>query len=226
MFRSLFLTLTLLLSAPAWSAALELPVKPGALNRITFNAPFSTLVMSPNAPLSSQPTNVGDNRTIIMEVAEGAQSSFQLFAQLSNGEVVELLLTPDVDALPLSWSQRGGDIPMTKQQKAASIPFQRPGDAAIERIFYEAALGNTPDGFVPVKPPVSGQVGDLFARYVAAFKSDAYALLVMTLHSDQLRWISEPDLYIDGVKAVMIDGDRVGVNDAPLAYILMTGDLR
>ena len=46
-------------------------------------------------------------------------------------------------------------------------------------------------------------------------------IYVMRLRSDHPSPILPQDLYVQGVKAVYIDGDAVGPNLAPMAVVLM-----
>lgn len=210
-------------SALAFAAPVDLKVKPGALNRITFAAPFEAIVVSPNSPLAAEPSAIGGEQTIVMHVVENATKPFQIIATLIDGSIIELMLTPDAGAKPLSWTQdRGFEAPPA--DSPARVPIQRPQDDWIKEVFYEVVQGRKPNGFSRINPPAGGQVGTLTANYVAAFRNQNYLLLVMTLHSNIVQWIAPQDLYAPGVKAVVIDGDRVGGVDAPVAYVLMTAE--
>ena len=112
----------------------------------------------------------------------------------------------------------------TAPDSPARVPIQRPEDKWIQDIFYNIVQGQRPRGFSRIEPPSGGQIGSMSAHYIAAFRNQNYVLLVLSLHSQNPQWIVPQDLYAPGVKAVLIDGDKVGGPDAPVAYVLMTAE--
>lgn len=201
----------------------RLTLRPGALNRISFEVPFVDIVMSPDVPLASQPTKLRNNQTVILELDPKARGDYQAIAQLSDGSLVELILRADPDAPPLSWTQPAS-APFGDSDPHNRAPIQRREDDWLKKLFYSLVMGEQPEDFVQVDPPAGGQVGTLRADYVAAFRNEDYVVLVARLYSKTASWIAEQDLYTDGVKAVLLDGQRVGEAVPPTAYILMTAE--
>lgn len=201
----------------------RLVLRPGALNRISFEVPFVDIVMSPDVPLASQPTKLRNNQTVILELTPDARGDYQAIAQLSDGSLVELILRADPGAPPLSWTQPPTS-PFGVEDPASREPIQRREDAWFKKLFYSLVMGEQPEDFIQVEPPAGGQVGYLRADYVAAFRNEDYVVLVARLYSKHPAWIAEQDLYVDGVKAVLLDGQRVGDSEPPTAYIVMAAE--
>lgn len=195
----------------------ELVVGGPGYNRLTFGSPYVDIVLPPDAPLMDEPTKLRDKKTILFEIFRDAQDPFMLVAYLLNGDIVTLNLIPKAGAPAASWSNEERLSP----PESAFKPIQRPEDAWLEKTFRALVTGRSPDGFTRVKPPPPGRVGPLQANYITAFKNQSYIILVAELHSQVRAMIQPQDLYAPGVKAVSIDGDRVGGQDTPLAYILM-----
>ncbi len=188
-------------------------------NRFTFGSPFVNIILPPDAPILGSPVKLADKQTIMFEIYSDAREPFQMIAYLLNGDIVTLNLTPNPDAPTATW--RGHSF--AKAPPEARVPIQRPEDAWLKTTFEAIVVGKIPEGFVRVKPPKSGRAGPMKAQYLAAFKNESYILLVARLMSHKPAMIQPQDLYVPGVKAVVIDGDRVGGPDAPVAYILMAG---
>lgn len=201
----------------------RLTLRPGALNRISFEVPFVDIVMSPDVPLASQPTKLRNNQTVILELDPKARGDYQAIAQLSDGSLVELILRADPDAPPLSWTQPS-TTPFGLSDEASRIPIQRREDDWFKKLFYSLVMGEQPEDFIQVEPPAGGQVGTVRADYVAAFRNEDYVVLVARLYSRTPGWIAEQDLYSEGVKAVLLDGQRVGEDVPPTAYIVMAAE--
>lgn len=201
----------------------RLTLRPGALNRISFEVPFVDIVMSPDVPLASQPTKLRNNQTVILELDPKARGDYQAIAQLSDGSLVELILRADPDAPPLSWTQPSS-APFGEADAANRAPIQRREDDWFKKLFYSLVTGEQPEDFIQVEPPAGGQVGTLRADYVAAFRNEDYVVLVARLYSKTPSWIAEQDLYSEGVKAVLLDGQRVGEEVPPTAYIVMSAE--
>lgn len=201
----------------------RLTLRPGALNRISFEVPFVDIVMSPDVPLASEPTKLRNNQTVILELDPKARGDYQAIAQLSDGSLVELILRADPNAPPLSWTQPS-TAPFGVENPANRAPIQRREDDWFKALFYSLVMGEQPEDFIQVPPPAGGQVGTFRAEFVAAFRNEDYVVLVARLYSKSPQWIAEQDLYSQGVKAVLLDGQRVGEDVPPTAYIVMAAE--
>lgn len=201
----------------------RLVLRPGALNRITFEVPFVDIVMSPDVPLASQPTKLSNNQTVILELEPKAQGDYQAIAQLADGSLVELILRAEKNAPPLSWTQPPS-APYGVPNPENRQPIQRREDGWFKELFYQLVQGHPPEDFQQVPPPAGGQLGNLRAKYVAAFRNEDYVVLVAQVFSKSPGWITEQDFYTDGVKAVLLDGQRVGEATPPVVYIVMAAE--
>lgn len=190
----------------------------GGFNSFTFSVPVETLVFPPMTPIKGKTLDINGKQTMLVQFEPTMKEPAQMVVSLTNGSVISFTLVPDAGASPVIWKQA-----TFANTNEARVPIQRPEDVWLKDTFYSLVEGRMPDGFSRIRPPDVGSMGDLTADYIAAFRNDNYVLLVARLNSNKLQWISPQDLYVPGVKAVLIDGDRVGVKDAPIAYILIAG---
>ncbi|QHS09118.1 hypothetical protein [Sinimarinibacterium sp. NLF-5-8] len=102
------------------------------------------------------------------------------------------------------------------------VPHARAYDVWIRDVFLDLIEERTPENFVQVPAPRDSHVGALTARYQAAYKAEGYTVLVMTLDATHPQRINPQDLYAPGIKAVLIDGDRVGGGQQPKTYVLLS----
>ena len=224
------LTLCLFVGFNAAAQSLEeVNVSIGGHNSFTFKEQVREVVLTGNAPIKAKdrrPTVIAGNHSVLIEIDQRTfysqswnQQPLVMVVSLESGEVRTFKLYPAPDHEVALWKDNGFD-----KGNAYRTPIQRPEDAWLQESFMAAVQGKIPPGFSVVQTPSAGVMGELEAKYIAAFKNDAYVLLVASLHSSKLAWITPQDLYVPGVKAVLIDGDRVGVKDAPVAYVLIAGE--
>lgn len=218
MIRVLLVLLACCIARPSFAADETVNVGFGGFNSFTFEVPFETVVFPPRAPIKGEVIRMNSDRTVLVEFDSAATDPIQMVVSLANEQVLTFQLMPSSGSRPVTWKQQafaGADTFRT--------PIQRPEDKWLQDVFYTVVQGQTPDGFTRIPPPSAGTMGELTAQYIAAFRNEAYVLLVAKLQSSVLKWIAPQDLYVPGVKAVLVDGDRVGVKDAPIAYVLIAG---
>lgn len=182
-------------------------------NRFTFDSPFKSVVLPPEAPVASKPVSLGGNTTLLVEFKPGITEPIQMVVQMADGDVLDLTLQPGADQ-GANWEQPAG--PDGEQA------VQRPEDKMLIRIF-KAALANpdkAPSGFSRITTPEPGEIDGLTADYVAAYQSEVHKLFVMRLRAEQPSPILPQDIYVRGVQAAYIGGDAVGPDLAPLAVVL------
>lgn len=197
-------------------------MKSGALNRLTFEHPFSEMVLSPDFPVATSKTLKGD-QTIIFEIDPKGSGDYQGTVQLVDGSLIELVIRLDSSAPPLSWTQPPTS-PFGESNPASRLPVQRGEDSWFKSIFERLVAGEIPEEFGQIEPPEGGQIGNLRAEYIAAMRNEDYVILVVRLHSKVPGWITEQDLFAPGVKAVLLDGQQVGQSVPPVAYVVMAAE--
>lgn len=185
-------------------------------NSFTFRVPYETVVIPEGAPIDGKPIRLGQRRGLLVKFEPGATTPIQMVVQLQGGSVLHFSLRPQRGAPPAAWVQPGVG------GRVATRPFSRPTDEWLVQTFQAISRGQVPDGFQPVN--VNGLVGDfggLQAKPLAAYATDGFKLLVARLRADDYYNLLPEDLYSPGVVSVMVDGDRVGPDYHPVAYVLI-----
>lgn len=194
-----------------------IPVSTDGLNIFRFASPFRQTVFDPDAPVDLESSQaVGNKDIFILKLKPDANRAFQMIVYLADTRVLNLVLVPTQNVGPANWSE-------TIAPDYATKPLQRPEDGWISEAFKALVTGKVPDGFRPAKLPKRTVVKffDLTATYVSAHRSGPYTIYGVRLTSPRPSPILPQDLYRPDIKAVLIDGDRVGPGLAPIAYILI-----
>jgi hypothetical protein len=206
-------------TAASTNPAVDLPrkvtVSDKGLNVFRFASPFKSTVFEPGAPIDESQA-IGDKDILVLTIRPGSKAPFQMVVYLADKRIVNLTLVPSDDAPAANWTE-------TVVPEATTKPIQRPADSWIADAFRDLVQSKVPEGFRPGRLPAERTVRffDLTAEYFAAFVSGPYTIYGLRLHSPRATPILPQDLYWPDVKAVLIDGDRVGPDMVPTAFVLM-----
>lgn len=208
--------LTLMLAGVAHAATINLDASPSDYNSLTFASPYQTIVIPEGAPIDGQPVPLGRRGGVLVKFRDGATQPIQVIAQLVDNSVLHFALHPVEGAPATNWSQpgRGG--------QAAVAPFSRPNDDWLIGAFKSLTSGLVPQGFSRVDHSgLIAEFGGLQAQPLAAYSTAGFKVLVVRLRSEQYFNLLPEDLYDTNVIAVEVDGDRVGPDYHPVAYVLI-----
>lgn len=200
-------------------------------NTFVFPVPLKRVLFPGGSPVG-QPIYLADNTQVMLQFTKGASKPIQMVAELENGSVVTLRLSPRsvpgishaVNGARVRSGVSGINEPSTGRvvHGVGNEATASPNAADIELLKTIVTRGAAPDSFDPIRLPAPVQFDKFSVVPLSGWSDGERRILVFSLvaAAGQTAVVAPPQFYRPGISAVMLDGDVVDAQNSPQLYVV------